>query len=987
MAQIVSTHSVGSASATKSALSYVVQIVPPVEVEREALAMENLLQSFSLKEPFSLEICGELRQQRFLLRASSEQGLRTLCQQVLAQYPQARIRRLFVKSDPLRLHTGEHALVGNFTLRAATWLPIKTFWNEEMTQVGTDPVVGLLSAMEPVKKGERIVSQISLISAPDTWMQNYRRKAIETPLERERQERQEVQRTTQQPSSDESLWKEARFYIPLLAVIAAGIQGYRWYLSHAWQPLVLLIVSILCLVGLFVWWRLRHDTTLYDAKLVSEKLLRVAFYAQVKVIIIGSQHSTEQKLRGHLERLEVAYRQYNLANSNGFQLKEIQHVDSTDELVATFVSPECNLPYHRPFARFLHKGWSKTVLNAREVSGMWHLLQKEAEVPLIERLASKRILAQPELFQRVLHQPKKFPPVLIGHSEHRGHSVPIYLPQETIFSHKFVVAKSGYGKSTLMQLLLRGAMMPTPHPQFLQPGVVAIDPHGDLIDDLLRQVPVERTQDVILIDLADSDHPPGINLLDASMGFSADQAIANMMGSFSRIWADSWGPRLAYVLKHALMSLYTVNELLVAQGKKEEQYTLLDVNPLLQQSKYARKVLSVLDKDNIQHQKELTWWNDYYFKLAPNFQQEIINPVCYKIGLFSDNHMLERIVGQSVTTINVNACVTEGKIVLANLASGRLEFDAAAIIGATILNLVHRMLQLQASVPLPDRRQVFIAVDEFQNIPGADYEAYLSEDRKYGASIMLATQSLIRLEQMKEGLEQMTFSNCAQLFVFATSAEDGEKLEKELHEQVTVPYILNQPRLTCYARLALPDQPVQIFSMKLATPEGWKRTAENEARAARIRARNQAGRLSHNDIDQMLEQSVRWYTSLSGPESNQQEEKRKSYPSAKRGKPSGQSASPPEIVVIQADIQQAVEMPKKDSAIEKEGSEGKEEKPGCESVGEGVVLPQSDQRKRKRHRKRKPLQDTGKPGEVLSSDGEDSSEENDMADEEMAHLL
>src|SRR5450631_3594448 len=109
MAQIAPTHSVGLASATKSALSYVVQVVPPVEVEREALAMENLLQSFSLKEPFSLEICGELRQQRFLLRASSEQGLRTLCQQVLAQYPQARIRRLFVKSDPLRLHVGEHA--------------------------------------------------------------------------------------------------------------------------------------------------------------------------------------------------------------------------------------------------------------------------------------------------------------------------------------------------------------------------------------------------------------------------------------------------------------------------------------------------------------------------------------------------------------------------------------------------------------------------------------------------------------------------------------------------------------------------------------------------------------------------------------------------------------------------------------------------------------------------------------------------------------
>ena len=361
------------------------------------------------------------------------------------------------------------------------------------------------------------------------------------------------------------------------------------------------------------------------------------------------------------------------------------------------------------------------------------------------------------------------------------------------------------------------------------------------------------------------------------MGFTSDQAIANMMASFARIWGDSWGPRLAYVVKHVLKTLYTVNEVLVAQGKADEQYTLLDVNPLLQQTKYAKKVLGLLDKNNLQHQKELSWWNDYYFKLPPSFQQEVISPVSNKIGIFADNHTLERIVGQPKTTIDVSSSITDGKIILVNLASGRLEFDAAAIIGATILNLVHRMLQLQAHIPFPERRQVFIAVDEFQNIPGADYEALLSEDRKYGGSLMLATQSLVRLEQMKEGLEAITFSNCAQLFVFATSAEDAEKLEKELHEQVTIAHMLNQPRLNCFAKLTLPDQPLQIFSMQLAKPEGWKRSPENEARAEAIRTWNQERHLPRTEVDTLLEAHTKRYLNVES-EANKAEAKKAAPP-------------------------------------------------------------------------------------------------------------
>jgi hypothetical protein len=952
--------------------AYVVQIVPPSEIEREALAMENLLQAFSLEEPFSLEICGEKRRQRFLLRAESQSTLETLCYQLLAQYPQAQIRRLSPIADPLAMKLGEHAIIGDFSLRAPTWMPIKTFWDEEMTQEGTDPVVGLLSAMEPVKSGERIICQISLVSAPDTWIGRYKRKAVEHPLDKERQEMRQPQSST----TDDELWREGRVLLLLLLGTVLGFQGYTWYRNQAWLPLTLLITVIICGIIGFTWWWLNRDNTMYDMDLVSKKLMRVGFYTQVRVIIIGDVTSTEERLRSHIKRLEVAYRQYNLANSNGFLMKKIRHIHAEAAEAQQLYRPTYSFPYQNVLSRLMHHGRSDVVLNAREVSGMWHLLQTEAEAPLIERLTTRRILAHPELFKQIQQKSADFRPVLIGQSHHRGYSVPIYLPEETLFSHKFVVAKSGYGKSTLMQLLLRGAMVPVPRgSKRLQPGVVAIDPHGDLISDLLRQIPGDRNHDVILIDLADEDHPVGINLLDATMGFTSDQAIANMMASFARIWGESWGPRLAYVVKHVLKTLYIVNEVLVAQDKADEQYTLLDVNPLLQQTKYARKVLGILDKNNLQHQKELSWWNDYYFKLPPAFQQEVISPVSNKIGIFADNHTLERIVGQPKTTIDVASSITDGKIILVNLASGRLEFDAAAIIGATILNLVHRMLQLQAHIPFPERRQVFIAVDEFQNIPGADYEALLSEDRKYGGSLMLATQSLVRLEQMKEGLEAITFSNCAQLFVFATSAEDGEKLEKELHEQVTVAHILNQPRLNCFAKLALPDQPLQIFSMQLARPEGWKRSPEHEARAETIRVWNQERHLSRAEVDALLEAHTKRYLNVGG-EANKPGAKKAPTP-ANPSKQAGQGHS--SLLALQATGSQAVTSKRnsdpppprpgenelageQDEDVATDDVEEEEEMPGLANTPGQGEQPRKKRKKRKK-RKQVPAQAGSQPAE------------------------
>jgi hypothetical protein len=145
-------------------------LVPSDEGERQAQAMENFLQACSSDEPFALELVGTRREQGFLLRASSQAQLTYLSKQIEAQYPQVEIQRVASHADPLLLHADEHAVVGSFALAQPSYLPLKTFTGKALAEVGADPLAGLLAAMEAVGSGERIIAQLALVRAPESWL-------------------------------------------------------------------------------------------------------------------------------------------------------------------------------------------------------------------------------------------------------------------------------------------------------------------------------------------------------------------------------------------------------------------------------------------------------------------------------------------------------------------------------------------------------------------------------------------------------------------------------------------------------------------------------------------------------------------------------------------------------------------------------------------------------------------------------------------------
>ena len=92
-----------------------------------------------------------------------------------------------------------------------------------------------------------------------------------------------------------------------------------------------------------------------------------------------------------------------------------------------------------------------------------------------------------------------------------------------------------------------------------------------------------------------------------------------------------------------------------------------------------------------------------------------------------------------------------GKIVVVNLSAFEVGEDIAALVGGTLLNLAARAVSSQARLAANERRSVTIAVDEFHTIPGADYEQVFGELAKYGANMLLATQSVARLDRLTDG--------------------------------------------------------------------------------------------------------------------------------------------------------------------------------------------------------------------------------------------
>ncbi|MCY4582100.1 MAG: type IV secretory system conjugative DNA transfer family protein [Chloroflexi bacterium] len=357
-------------------------------------------------------------------------------------------------------------------------------------------------------------------------------------------------------------------------------------------------------------------------------------------------------------------------------------------------------------------------------------------------------------------------------------------------------------------------------------AIVVIDPHADLVAGILEHIPVSLIDRVRLIDLSDEARSPGINLLDTRIFADRDRTADSVVRVARGLW-EQWGPRMQSILEFIVKSLHEANE----QVEAETQYTILDGLKLLSDDPFRKDVLKRVSDPYL-----LEWWARDFSSWHRQYRAEALAPVQTRLSYYASSKRARAILGQRRSTIDLRRTIHDGGILLVSTSQGTVGRDVAALVGASLLNLVDAVIREQGNMALRERRGALVVVDEMQSMPGVDYESMLSELGKFGASFVLATQSLAKLHDLSPTMRETVLANIGCLAVFQVAGSDARHLVYELgRDRVSEEDIVSLPVHHCYVRATVENERMPAFSMEVRKPEEG-----SPAVAARIRRESAA---------------------------------------------------------------------------------------------------------------------------------------------------
>ena len=364
---------------------------------------------------------------------------------------------------------------------------------------------------------------------------------------------------------------------------------------------------------------------------------------------------------------------------------------------------------------------------------------------------------------------------------------PMTLADADRLRHLHVIGSTGTGKTTLLRNLVLQDVL-------ADRGVGVIDPHGDLIDDLLDLIPPYRTNDVVLLDPSDSEHPPTLNLLAGINPTQRHLAVSGVVGSLKAIWRDSWGPRLEHLLGNAVAALVE------AEGQ-----SLLGVSRLFTDAAYRRRVVGQV-KDPIVR----SFWENEVAGYDKRFLSEAAAPIQNKIGQLLLSPPVRNTLGQSRRKIDFRHVVDAGQILLVRLPRGRLGSDKAALLGSLLIGQIELAALSRSDLPEGRRRPFHLHVDEFHTFTTDAFASMLAEVRKYGLGLTLAHQYL---GQLAPPVRDAVFGSVGSTLCFRVGADDAEAMSRQFGGDLSASTLTGLHRHEAAARLMADGHPLKATGM------------------------------------------------------------------------------------------------------------------------------------------------------------------------------
>jgi hypothetical protein len=375
---------------------------------------------------------------------------------------------------------------------------------------------------------------------------------------------------------------------------------------------------------------------------------------------------------------------------------------------------------------------------------------------------------------------------ILGKTDFRNQNQSFGIKDTDRFGHVYCIGKTGTGKSTL---LLNMAISDIQKGN----GICIIDPHTDLSETILHYIPKERIRDVVYFNPKDQQYPIGFNPLYAVHPGYHHLVVSGLLGTFKKVWSESWGPRLEYILR---FSLHTLLEY--------PQATLLDIQPLLTENEFRNTVLSYTDNIHIHK-----FWHNEFNSYSPAFKAEVIAPILNKVGIFSTSSLLRNIIGNRTKSIDTRTLMNEKKIIIANLSKGEIGEDIASLLGSMLLHSIQLSALSRASVPEEERVPFYVYVDEVASFASVAFADILSEARKYKVSLFMAHQYL---GQLNEKVYNAVIGNVGTIICFRIGSEDAQILVNEFKPLFESSDLISLKRYHLYIKLMIDGATSKPFS-------------------------------------------------------------------------------------------------------------------------------------------------------------------------------
>jgi len=488
-----------------------------------------------------------------------------------------------------------------------------------------------------------------------------------------------------------------------------------------------------------------------------------AFTTPGKQLTNDERKSTHDRISGHVKILADAVKAYGQTDYNKLVMGPLE---SGKNVISKLRERRFNKPYR---------------LTSRELATLYYP-PTLGDIAATAQVLSKKAPAPPDL-------PTHKKDAAVGdfaHTNYRDHEVNFGLQRADRRRHLYVLGKSGTGKSCLLQLLVRDDMEKGY-------GCAVLDPHGDLIDDILRLVPRHRVDDVVLFDPSNPSFAPSFNPMAPIRPELKLRVAMSFLDSFKRTFGSDWSEKMDHVLRYAVLGLLNIPGCNLASLRK-----------MLSDDRYRADIVRQATDESVKR-----FWLREFTARRKEFEEGPISRLLNRLDELLATETMRKILGQPENLFNFREFMDSRKIVLLKISKGTLGSENASLLGSMLVWKVYEAAMSRANIPAEDREDFYFYVDEFQNFATDSFGEILSEARKYNLSLTFANQYL---NQLPSQIRRTIFGNVANLLSFRIGAEDAAAVSSEFSPVFEDGDLVNLALRDFYIKMSINGQVQQPFS-------------------------------------------------------------------------------------------------------------------------------------------------------------------------------